>query len=83
MGDGSGLQHAYQKGDRVGDRLAKTITPRAADRLYDKFIKSENGERLSTGEKLVVLSRKAWRVVRRLFWTSFPRTFVIPGSELP
>src|SRR5438270_12868465 len=56
-----------KKGDRVGDRLVKAITPRAADKLYDKFIECEGGERLRTGEKLVVLCRKAWRVVRRLF----------------
>jgi hypothetical protein len=62
-----------KKGDRVGDRLVKTITPRAADKLYDKFIERENGERLRTGEKLVVLCRKAWRVVRRLFPDEFPK----------
>jgi len=48
-------------------RCAKTITPRAADKLYDKFIERDDGERPRTGEKLVVLCRKAWRVVRRLF----------------
>lgn len=62
-----------KKGDRIGDRLAKTITPRAADRLYDKFIEREDSERLRTGEKLVVLCRKAWRVVRRLFPDEFPK----------
>jgi integrase len=61
-----------KKGDRIGDRLVKTITPRAADKLYDIFIRREDGERLRTGEKLVVLCRKAWRVVCRLFPNEFP-----------
>jgi hypothetical protein len=61
------------KGDRVGDRLVKSLGPRAADKLYDIFIKRENGERLRTGEKFVVLCRKAWRVVRRLFPDEFPQ----------
>jgi hypothetical protein len=62
-----------KKGNRIGDCLVKTITPRAADKLYDKFIEREDGERLRTGEKLVVLCRKAWRVVRRLFPEEFPK----------
>jgi hypothetical protein len=61
-----------KKGDRVGERLVKTISPRAADKLYDKFIAGAKGERLRTGEKMVVLCRKAWRVVRRLFPEEFP-----------
>ena len=74
MGDGSGLQHTLtKKGDRVGDRLVSTITPRAADKLSDKFVERENGERLRIGAKLVVLCREAWRVVRRLFPDEFPK----------
>jgi integrase len=67
-----------KKGDRVGDRLVKTITPRAADKLYDKFIASPNGERLRTGEKMTVLCRKAWRVVHRLFPDEFPKDIPNP-----
>jgi hypothetical protein len=61
-----------KKGDRVGDRLIKTISPRGADKLYDRFIAGSKGERLRTGEKMVLLCRKAWRVVRRLFPDEFP-----------
>jgi Meiotically up-regulated gene 113 len=67
-----------RKGDRVGDRLVATISPRAADRLYNKFIEGEKGERLRTGEKLVVLCRKAWRVVHRLFPDVFAKDIVNP-----
>ncbi|MGQ2186087.1 hypothetical protein ACT4MK_22420 [Bradyrhizobium barranii] len=75
-----------RKGDRIGSRLVKTISPRAADKLYEKFIimkprkpKKDSAEgdnpegsekpreRLRTGEKMVGLCRKAWRVVHRLF----------------
>jgi hypothetical protein len=61
-----------KKGDRVGDRMVKSITPRAADKLYDKFISGPDGDRLRTGEKMIGLCRKAWRVVRRLFPDQFP-----------
>jgi hypothetical protein len=60
-----------KKGDRVGSRPIKSITPRGADKLYDKFIRGPNGERLRQGEKAVVLCRKAWRVVHRLFPEEF------------
>jgi hypothetical protein len=62
-----------KKGDRVGDRLVKTISPRAADKLYARFITGAKGKRLRTGEKMTVLCRKAWRVVRRLFPDEFPK----------
>jgi hypothetical protein len=67
-----------KKGDRVGDRLVKAITPRAADKLYAKFISGARGERLRTGEKMVILCRKAWRVVHRLFPDEFPRDIPNP-----
>jgi len=69
-----------KKGDRIGYRLVKTITARAADKLCDKFIEREDGERLPTDEKLVVLCRKAWRVVRP---TNFRRTFRTLGPASP
>jgi len=69
-----------KKGDRIGYRLVKTITARAADKLCDKFIEREDGERLPTDEKLVVLCRKAWRVVRRLFPGEFPKDVPNPWA---
>lgn len=62
-----------KKRDCVGDRLVKTVSPRGADKLYDLFIAGPKGERLRTGEKMVSLCRKAWRVVRRLYPDEFPR----------
>jgi len=67
-----------RRGDRIGDRLVKTISPRAADKLYSIFIAGAKGERLRTGEKLVVLCRKAWRVVHRLYPDEFPRDIPNP-----
>jgi integrase len=49
----------------------KSITPRAADKLYARFISGDRGERLRTGEKMTMLCRKAWRVVHRLFPDEF------------
>jgi hypothetical protein len=71
-------------GDRVGDRLVKTISPRAADKLYDYFITGtgkklpDGKKRLRTGEKLVGLCRKAWKVVHRLFPDEFPKDIPNP-----
>src|SRR5262249_49975959 len=61
-----------KKGERVGDKPVKSITPRATDKLYDMFIASPDRERLRTGEKMVGLCRKAWRVMRRLYPDQFP-----------
>ena len=51
-----------KKGDRVGDRKIKAITPVSADKLYTLIAEG----RLRQGEKLIVLCRRAWRVVHRL-----------------
>lgn len=73
-------------GDRVGDRLVKAISPRAADKLYDKFLtgtgkkKLDGKQRLRTGEKLVGLCRKAWRVVHRLFPDEFDKDVPNPWT---
>ena len=66
-----------KKGIRVGSLPIKSITPRAADLLYEYFIVSkEKGAVLRRGEKWVGLCRKAWRVVHRLF----PKEF---ATEIP
>ncbi|WP_441258965.1 hypothetical protein AB7008_15060 [Bradyrhizobium sp. 521_C7_N1_3] len=79
-------------GDRVGSRPVKSISPRAADKLYDKFLAGEVKEdgdkkdgapeklRLRTGEKLVGLCRKAWRVVHRLFPDEFDKAISNPWT---
>jgi len=70
-----------KKGDRVGDRLVKTISPRAADKLYEKFIVGTKGQkRLRTGEKLTILCRKAWRVVHRLYPDEFAKDVPNPWT---
>jgi integrase len=60
-----------KKGDRVGSRPIKSVTPRGADKLYDVFIQGKKGLRLRQGEKAVGLCRKAWRVVHRLYPEEF------------
>jgi hypothetical protein len=60
-----------KKGDRIGNRLVRSLTPRAADRIYEKIIVGPKGKRLRQGEKAVALCRKAWRVVRRLYPDEF------------
>jgi hypothetical protein len=64
--------------DRVGGRPIKSVTPLGADKLYDRFVKGPKGKRLRTAEKLVVLCRKAWRVVHRLHPAEFPKDIPNP-----
>ena len=66
-----------KSGVRVGDMVVKTIGPRTADKLYGYFTDASGNKlpagakRLRTGEKLIGLCRKAWRVVRRLYPDEF------------
>jgi hypothetical protein len=62
-----------KKGDRVGSRPVRSITPVSADKIYNLAIQGPRGERLRQGEKLVVLCRRAWRVVHRLYPDQFNR----------
>lgn len=61
-----------KKGERVGNRLIKTITPLGADKLYERVLIGPRGKkRQRTAEKIVKLCRKAWRVVHRLYPDQF------------
>ena len=62
-----------KKGDRIGDRKIKSITPVSADKIYEIIIAGPRGERLRQGEKAVALCRRAWRVVQRLYPVEFDR----------
>jgi hypothetical protein len=62
-----------KKGDRVGSRGVRSISPVSADKLYEKIINDPSGERLRQGEKLVILCRRAWSVVRRLYPDAFDK----------
>ena len=62
-----------KKGDRLGRRQIKSITPVSADKIYEIIIAGPRGERLRQGEKVVALCRRAWRVVHRLHPGEFNR----------
>jgi hypothetical protein len=62
-----------RKGDRIGDRRIRAITPISADKIYDIICKGPRGLRLRQGEKAVALCRRAWRVVHRLYPSQFDR----------
>jgi hypothetical protein len=65
-----------RKGDRVGDRKIKAITPVSADKIYERIIAGPQGLRLRQGEKAVGLCARAWSVVHRLY----PEIF---NSDIP
>jgi hypothetical protein len=56
-----------KKGDRVGDRKVKAITPVSADKIYERVIAGPRGPRPRQGEKVVGLCARAWSVVHRLY----------------
>jgi len=62
-----------KSGHRIGSRPIKSITPRGADKIYDRLTLGSKGQRLRTAEKIVMLARKAWRVVHRLYPHEFDR----------
>ena len=50
-----------KSGRRIGERQIRDVTPRAADKIYEKIINGPSGLRLRQGEKVVALCRKVWR----------------------
>jgi hypothetical protein len=62
-----------KKGDRIGDRRIRAITPISADKIYDIICKGPRGIRPRQGEKAVALCCRAWRVVHRLHPSQFNR----------
>jgi len=63
-----------KSGRRVGDRQILEVTPRAADKIYEKIINGPNGLRLRQGENVVGLCRKVWRIMRGLHPDLFEKT---------
>jgi hypothetical protein len=62
-----------KKGDRVGDRKIKAITPLSADRIYEIVLEGPRGLRPRQAEKVVGLCARAWDVVHRLHPEHFDR----------
>jgi hypothetical protein len=71
-----------KRGDRVGDRSAKSISPEAADKIYERLCQGPRGQRLRQAEKVVAICRTAWRVVRRLYPEVFDRDVPNPWDGL-
>lgn len=67
-----------KKGDKIGDRSIRSITPRAADKIYSIVIAGPRGARLRQGEKVISVCRHAWRVVHRLYPDLFDRSVPNP-----
>jgi len=67
-----------KKGDRLGDRKIKSVTPISADKIYGLILAGPKGERPRQAEKAVALCRRAWRVVHRLHPSEFNRDLPNP-----
>jgi hypothetical protein len=68
-------------GRRIGERQIGEVTPRAADKIYEKIINGPNGLRLRQGEKVVGLCRKVWRIMRRLHPELFDKKHPNPWDD--
>jgi len=62
-----------KKGDRIGSRRIRAISPRSADKIYDLIRNGPRGPRPRQAEKAVMLCRRAWSVVHRLHPNQFDR----------
>jgi hypothetical protein len=67
-----------KKGDRVGDRRIRAISPVSADKIYEIICNGPRGPRPRQGEKAAALCRRAWRVVHRLHPNLFDRAVPNP-----
>jgi hypothetical protein len=67
-----------KRGDRVGQRSIKSISPQSADKIYERICAGPRGPRPRQGEKLIALCRAAWRVVHRLHPDAFNRDIPNP-----
>jgi hypothetical protein len=71
-----------KKSDRVGGRPVKSITPAAADKIYERLCQGPRGARLRQAEKVVAICRGAWRVVHRLSPDAFDRVLPNPWEGI-
>ena len=62
-----------KKGDKLGDRKIRSVTPVSADKIYGIVLAGPAGDRPRQAEKAVALCRRAWRVVHRLHPAEFDR----------
>jgi hypothetical protein len=67
-----------KKGDKIASRSIRSITPRAADKIYSIIIDGPRGQRLRQGEKVISICRHAWRVVHRLYPELFDKAVPNP-----
>jgi hypothetical protein len=67
-----------KKGDKLGDRQIRSVTPISADMIYEKILIGPDGERPRQAEKVVALCRRAWRVIHRLHPGEFNRAVPNP-----
>jgi hypothetical protein len=71
-----------KKGDRIGDRRIRAISPVSADKIYEIICNGPRGPRPRQGEKAVALCRRAWRVVHRLHPDQFDRDVPNPWEGI-
>jgi hypothetical protein len=62
-----------KRGDRVGDRKIKAISPMSADKIYSLITNGPRGLRPRQGEKVVGICARAWKVIHRLYPDLFAR----------
>ena len=62
-----------KKGDKLGDRKIRSVTPKSADKIYEIILAGPRRRAPRQAEKAVALCRRAWRVIHRLYPGEFDR----------
>jgi hypothetical protein len=70
-----------KKGDKLGDRQIRSVTPISADKVYEKILAGPDGERPRQAEKVVALCWRAWRVVHRFATENDPFAVKTDGDD--
>jgi hypothetical protein len=71
-----------KEGERCGDYLLKTVTPLAADMLYDRLRIGKKGQEIFRQANLSIwLAGLAWRMVQRRYPDVFPEINPFEGIE--
>lgn len=66
---------------RLGQLRARTLTPKAVDKIYERLRGGENGTKYRWANFCVDVAKKAWRVVQRRYPDQFHPTNPFEGLE--
>ena len=66
-------------GIRLGELPAKSITPAAVDKIYEKLRGGQSGQKLLDASHTIDFAKKAWSVVQRTHPDKFQKANPVVG----